>query len=87
MEDHSDQYPEEPRHNNLFFPPAVLKAVALLVILAILVSNYLIWIQPLVQDWFFDPGAEETETPEGPFDPAEDFNVRRIRPARPPPAL
>ena len=60
----------------VFFPPLVLKILAVLVVLALLVTQYLIWLQPLIMDWLMDPEDDEPESPEDEIDPDYDSQVR-----------
>ena len=82
MEDEINQTPEEYPRRTLFFPPVILKIIALLVILAILVSNYLIWVQPLLSEWIFDAGEEDREKPEDEIEPPDNYNVQQLNAAR-----
>lgn len=69
---------EEETYQTLFFAPVILRIIALVVILALLVSNYLIWIQPLLMDWLRGEKDQEPGGPEEPIDPALDSQVRLL---------
>jgi len=68
---------DDNERTTVFFPPLVLKILAVLVVLSLLVTQYLIWIQPLLEAWFLDSEEQEPENPEEKFDPDYDSQVRR----------